>query len=656
MEPNEPNDKKNNPHTENQSNVISPSEMTEKLIQVVGTFEDVKRRQRMFQIMNIINGYGDIDSVSISSGSLAEGLDIKGSDEDIALILKYITAVPSNVAFAPKNDETVVLVDFDQDFPGFATICPLLDASVNSYVQKATVLSSSLFREQFREIGQENHGPCLNDGERDFAVCIHCPFLPEIVIKRFENRQSKWLQEDFLEDILADGCLMVPIGPRNSEKRSISWRISFSVAEKSIILRMNHAQILCYALLKIMLKEGLEQNNSVKGLLCSYFLKTCLFWLIDETNNDEQVWNVENVLRCYEFCLERMILWVTNCNCPNYFIPENNMFRGRICEDNKDVLLSLLKKYKSEGYSALLHCGSFLVESEFVTHSQREANLDFLCFRVLHIYPFDDIELAYSAARDLDNLYTTETDGFVLGVINKLRSSIHQEIAQMLPLPDMTEGSGGERLQLLEKHCEHISIGGESDAISGYALLSCLYYNVGNYHKALQVSGEAEEKLSANLILLRKDIYSKEEYDFYLDSMCGKGLTLVDKLKYATVGIITMLENSSLIPEEFLPEVKHRPLCSVPAVVLLHSVQYLCYNKLQNAEERQKAISKLDGVVKSKFLIPPQCYSDAFTFLGACFEIEGDNENAMNCYERALENPPLNKSAQDRMNRLRGVC
>ena len=119
----------------------------------------------------------------------------------------------------------------------------------------------------------------------------------------------------------------------------------------------------------------------------------------------------------------------------------------------------------------------------------------------------------------------------------------------MLPLPNMTEGS-------LEKHCEHISIGGESDAISGYVLLSCLYYNVGNYHQALQVSGEAEEKLTANLILLRKDIYSKEEYDFYLDSMCCKGLTLVDKLKYATVGIITMLENSSLIPEEFLPEVK----------------------------------------------------------------------------------------------------
>ena len=658
----DPDDKKNslvkidNPHTENQSNVISPSEMIEKIIQVVGTFEDIKRRQRMFHIMNLVNGYGDIDSVSISSGSLAEGLDIRGSDEDITLIFKYITAVPSEVAFVPENGETVVLVDFDQDFPGFATICPLLDASVNSYVQKATVLSSWQFREQFRESGHESHGPCLMDGERDIADCIHCPFLPEFVIKRFENRQSKWPQEDFLGDILADGCLMVPVGPRNSEKRSILWTISFAVAENSIILRMNHAQILCYALLKIMLKEGLKQNNSVKGLLCSYFLKTCLFWLIDETNNDKQVWNVENVLGCYDLCLERMILWVTNCNCPNYFIPENNMFRGRICEDNNNVLLSLLKKYKSEGYLALLHCDSFLVQSEFVTHSQREANLDFLCFRVLHIYPFDDIKLAYSAARDLDNLYRTETDGFVLGVINKLRSSVHQEIAQMLPLPDMTEGSGGERPQLLEKHCEHISIGGESDAISGSVLLSCLYYNVGDYHQALQVLNEAEEKLTANLIQLRKEVYSKEEYDFYLDSMCDKGLTLVDKLKQATVCLIIMLENSSLIPEEFLLEVKYRPLCTVPAVVLLHSMQYLCYNKLQNIKKRQKAISKLDGAIKSKFLILPPFYSVAFTFLGACFEMEGDNENAMNCYERALENPPLCKSAQDRMNRLLAVC
>lgn len=421
---------------------------------------------------------------------------------------------------------------------------------------------------------------------------------------------------------------------------------------------MNHAQILCYALLKIFVKEGLEKDNSVKDLLCSYFLKTCLFWLIDETNNDEQVWNLENVFGCYKLCLDRMILWVTNCNCPNYFIPENNMFRGRICEDNKDVLLSLLEKYKSEVCLALLHCDSFHVQSEVLTYSQREANLDFLCFRVLHIYPFDEIELAYSAARELENMYKTETDGFVLGVINKLRSSVHQEIAQMLPVSRLTESSEDERLQLLEEHRRHILIGGESDAVSGSLLLSCFYYNLGRYSQAVEVLGEAEKKLTANLIVLRKETYSKEEYDFYHDSMCGKGLSLMYKMKHATVNVIIMLENSSLIPEEFLPDINHRPLCSIPAPVLLHSMQYLCYNKLHNIEKRQEALSKLGRVVKAKFLILPRYYSTSLTLLGACYETEGDTENAMNYYKLALrlENVQLCKSAQDRINRLLVNC
>lgn len=103
--------------------------------------------------MNIINGYGDIDLVFIFSGSFVEGLDIKGSDEDIVFIFKYIIVVFFNVVFVFKNDEIVVLVDFDQDFLGFVMICLLFDVLVNSYVQKVIVLLFLLFREQFREIG-----------------------------------------------------------------------------------------------------------------------------------------------------------------------------------------------------------------------------------------------------------------------------------------------------------------------------------------------------------------------------------------------------------------------------------------------------------------------------------------------------------------------
>lgn len=634
--------------------MISRKEMTEKLIQIVGTFDDIKRRQEMFRIMNIVNGYGDIDSVSISSGSLSEGLNMKGSDEDITLILKYVVAVPSYASFVGNKEETVVLVDIDHNYPGFAKIYPVLGATVSGYVQSASVVSSLQFRDQFLGSGHETHGPCCNNGQCDIAVSIRCPFLPDIVTERFENRKSKWLQEEFQRDMFEEGCLLVPIGPRVSEKRSILWRMSFILAERKMILKMNHAQILCYALLKIFLKEGLEQDDSVKDVLCSYFLKTCVFWLIDETDNDDQVWNVENVLDCYELCLDKLILWVTNDNCPNYFIPDNNMLSGRISKENKDVLLSLLRKYKVEGCLALLRCESFRVQTEVFTDAQREANLDFFGFRVLHLYPYDEIELAYAAARDLEDMYKTETDGFVLGVINKLRSSAHQEIAQMLPLSYITEGSDdGSNRQAFEKHRDHIIMGGESDALSGPLMLACFYYNLGHYTQALEVLGEAEEKLTPNLIVLRKEIYSKQEYELYLDSMCGKGLTLSYKMKHATVNVLVMLENSSLIPEEFLPEVlSHRPVCMIPATVLMYSVEYLCHNRLLNAHKKLDALTKLKSAVKNKLFILSRYYSTALTFLGVCYETDGDMDKALEYYKLALEYPPVFRGARYRIDRL----
>ena len=637
------------------TDVDGRKELTEKLIQIVGKFEDVKHRQDVFRVMDKINGvYGDVDSVSISSGSLSEGLNIQGSDEDITLVLKNVAVVPSYASYVAFKEETVVLAEFDKNFPGYAKIRPLLDSSVNSYMQNAAVLSSLQFREQFLETGLVTHGPCCTDGERDFAMCIRCPFLPSSVTERFTNRKSKWLKGDFLSEILTDGCLMVPIGPRISEKRSILWRISFTLAERKLMLKMNYAQILCYALLKIFLKEGLEHEDFCKDLLCSYFLKTCLFWLIEETDNDAEVWNVDNLWNCFSLCLNKLKTWIASGNCPNYFIPENNMFSGRILDEaEKDILLQLITEISSEGCAALLRFESFRLQVEALTDAQREANLDFLCFRAVHIYPFNDISLAYMAARDLENMLLTEMDGFVQGIINKLRSSVHQEIAQMLPISKVLGTSEDSYYNQQTEQIDHVLLGGESDFLSGPLLFSCFHYNLGHCKKALEILEQAETKLKPSLIHSRKDIYSPDEYKLYLETMCGKGFTLSHKMKHATVSSIIMLENSSLIPEEFIPEIQGRPTCTIPASVLMYSMKYLCYHKLRDTSRRKKSLSQLEDVVKNKFLILSRDYSVALTFLGACVEIEGDTEGALRHYELALKHPRICKSAQDRINRIK---
>jgi hypothetical protein len=68
------------------------------------------------------------------------------------------------------------------------------------------------------------------------------------------------------------------------------WRISFSVPEKMLIYSWTHSQIICYALLKLLLKEVIKKNEKTDKLFCSYFLKTVIFWLSEEL--EQNVWTL----------------------------------------------------------------------------------------------------------------------------------------------------------------------------------------------------------------------------------------------------------------------------------------------------------------------------------------------------------------------------
>lgn len=87
---------------------------------------------------------------------------------------------------------------------------------------------------------------------------------------------------------------------------------------------MNH----CYALLKIFVKEILNENPEKKEkLICSYFLKTSMFWCVQTDPRYE--WS-KNFFECFWKCYEVLLQWVYNSYCPNLFIPQNNLFVCKI--------------------------------------------------------------------------------------------------------------------------------------------------------------------------------------------------------------------------------------------------------------------------------------------------------------------------------------
>ncbi|KAK3087665.1 hypothetical protein FSP39_008918 [Pinctada imbricata] len=162
--------------------------------------------------------------------------------------------------------------------------------------------------------------------------------------------KNNWPPYDTVRDMIKDGCLFVPIGCKSSPSEEIEWRMSFSLAEKRLVHSMNHTQFLIYALLKLFLKEVVENNIILKGLLCSYFMKTLVFWEIMETKIP---WTPSYLVQHFWNCFRRLLGWIDKEYCPNFFLPENNMFIGKIHGENKRNLLKELGSLYRQGYLIL---------------------------------------------------------------------------------------------------------------------------------------------------------------------------------------------------------------------------------------------------------------------------------------------------------------
>ena len=149
------------------------------------------------------------------------------------------------------------------------------------------------------------------------------------------NRNSGWPTDAVLLNIFRLGVLLVPIGSKFGAKTdcSLEWRVSFSLSEKELIKSFNHTQFTCYALFKY-LKKTIGHFVKHRSL-CSYFIKTAMFWLCEEM--PRSFWNSDNFVMCTLEVRKRLLYWIKYRFCPHYFIPENNLFEGLLDEDLKNM-------------------------------------------------------------------------------------------------------------------------------------------------------------------------------------------------------------------------------------------------------------------------------------------------------------------------------
>ena len=483
----------------------------------------------------------------------------------------------------------------------------------------------------------------------DFAPCIRSKYLPQNAIPWAYRHRSQWPPNFVIDRIIHCGCLLVPIEPKTVSDERL-WRVSFSVAEKLLVHSFNFAQLLCYGLLKLTLKRIVNTNNDVKELMCSYFLKTALFWVSEEL--DIETFQLSKLYYCFSLCLDKLISWVNTCYCPNYFIPEHNIFLGKINQNKNKILLGVLESIKFGGIDGLT-TSVFPPDKEshrlFSTNRESPSiNVDFLFYRVNTLYVEFPIDLSswYKSLVFTKSSLRFESSLFIIDTCKYHYANIIQMVAQLLPSQNTTRN----KYNIYKRYYKHLQDGIKTDAVSGCLLYASFYYVTGQFNVTLRLVDYVLSRCSPDMVF-KCDGPSCGHRALYKQNV-HSSMTLHYRMKMAIIKNVRYGKHSSLIPGELKLEVE-RTMIDISPVVMSHCLRFLCYHHLGDIINREKSLRDLYTTVKYEYLITSSYLSDSITILRVCYEISGAKDRAYQCYEQALEvDDRISSTAQIRKSKL----
>ena len=160
-----------------------------------------------------------------------------------------------------------------------------------------------------------------------------------------------------MKAIVDFGFRLVPVGHPDSKTNMMEWRISFSVAERTLVWSFNHIQMQLYAVMKLILKEYINPHCSPPcRMLCSYFVKTFLFWECEKS--DPSFWCKENFRECVVRLLSDFCECVRIRSLQHYFIPSFNLLSVKMTDEAQVELLRIFDIILQSDISIIKECNT----------------------------------------------------------------------------------------------------------------------------------------------------------------------------------------------------------------------------------------------------------------------------------------------------------
>ena len=615
---------------------------------IVGSEETVKTKRTFNTIRD--NLVCDKTSIQITSGSFGEGLEMKGSDIDIMFVLRDVHVYEDINKVRFNSSETFFVMDMNDCKLGFTQL--RLVQCNNLYILQwckqvgnHIYLSNELLKSDVMEqLGSSSiiHGPCVSDmdGLLDFAECFHSREWISPAHKWIKRPNNFWPSSEIKSKIIDHGVLFIPIGCKGSKNEDIEWRFSFSVGEKLLIYSFTHVQLMCYALMKILLKDVIDSDDDCKGLLCSYYIKNIIFWVSEEL--PLSIWRAENLISCFMRCFERLLYCVEYSMCPHYFIPEINMFENKIEGNEQQVLLGRLNILYSYGWRCIL-LSKQLSKYRVIGNNRLSAINDrmeyiksILCTKSVHI----DITGGHNVS------FTR------YGQSPKLKSYVHyfmslryNRAAQYISVGDRNRNK--TQYNQYRTCLSYLLYNLHHDSVSGWLMLASFYYRMKHYNTALNIVSYAVSKCTTEKVYYQKNL-SNEQYAL-MKTRTIQSMSITRVLKLLLVRYVFFIPQSTLIPEELELELEAAHICSIlPPMMYSHFLSFLCHYHLNNVNQCYSALVDLQLTISEDYFILSNIdRSNSYNCLGVAYVLISNHEMAECSFLQAIKlNTTCNRASQ----------
>ncbi|XP_061168976.1 uncharacterized protein LOC133178249 [Saccostrea echinata] len=600
----------------------------------------------------------------LCSGSMSEGFRLKGSDFDYMVWPKKFKVIWELNQTQYYHRQTLIFANCTDSPPGFALLQLLTPNVKRNFFSVCIRMNSGLYisSSKYKEImclydkkctGSHRylHGPCISEvhigQEFDVACCLFSDFWPPTAYL-WIDRCHTWPRPLVVQEIVKGGCHFVAIGHKLGNHEDDEWRISFSLAEQKLVLEMNHTQFLVYGLLKILSKEIFCKMFGDEGkLLCSYHMKTAIFWVIQQ--NTVPSWCPQNLLYCFWICFKLILKWVYEGVCPNFFIPENNMFLHNVYGEAQKNLFNSLYAIYLKGIAFLFYCPSIrsyvmnviynikrpictderivIPEHEFDVELFNEINSNYAEY-------MDDLLSCIHSFHTVELLIASPLRKYQVIMLQRYTADILQTTAFILH--NLYINTGANKLVYVfdKMSCNMVKLAAKFGFISDMLYIAMYYYRTLRYKEALSVIQKIKIKLARPYIMR----LNKVNIENYTATLGGESWST--KMREAVTMPIRLNSTSRYI-KELIPELQFSRLngeyiLNIGDIIMLHMLEILCSIHIDRSRA-QSAVNDLQVLVHcGQWEFPEETNDISWQILGICQEITGNHQGALYSYQQSL--------------------